>query len=227
MREIEAALLRDRLHVRGQSLLDAGCGTGGFLVWAVGTGAFDRLCGTDLSAEAIELAREIVPQAELHVASLDELPFDEASFDVAALQDVIQHVHEDAVTAGLRELRRVLRPDGVLLVRTNGARGLRRERADWRAYDADALGAELRRGGFTVLRVTYANAALSLLAEARGSRPRAPTAEQDGIPAQDTAASAALGRRLLALEARYLAKPGRRLPFGHSLLALASPEVAR
>ncbi len=50
------------------------------------------------------------------------------------------------VDAGLRELRRVLRPDGVLLVRTNGGRHARRERADWRLYDAGSLEGRARGG---------------------------------------------------------------------------------
>jgi SAM-dependent methyltransferase len=224
MREIEAALLGERLRTRGQSLLDAGCGTGAFLAWAVSTGAFDRLCGADLSAEAIELAREVVPQADLRVAPLGRLPFEDGAFDLVALEDVLQHVDEGEVGAGLGELRRVLRRDGVLLVRTNGARRARRERPDWRVYDPDALAVELRRGGFRVLRLTYANAALSALAAVRGRVPRAPTPALDGIPAGASGAKEAAASRLLDLEARYLAKPGRRLPYGHTLVALAAPE---
>ncbi len=224
MRQIEAALLAERLRRRGQSLLDAGCGTGGFLAWAAGTGSFARLCGTDVSPEAIEHAREAVPEADLRVAPLHELPFEDAGFDLAVCADVLQHVHEEEVDAGLRELRRVLRPDGALLVRTNGARRARHERADWRAYDAGALAAALEGAGFRVRRLTYANAVLSLLSAARGRTPHAPTAERHGLPRAELGAKASAGRRLLALEARYLAKPGRRLPYGHNLLALAEPK---
>jgi SAM-dependent methyltransferase len=223
MRRIEAALLGDRLRVSSQSLLDAGCGTGGFLAWAAEVGAFDRLCGADVSSEAIGLARKVVPQADLRVAPLQVLPFEEAAFDVAVLNDVLQHVHEDDVEPGLRELRRVLRPRGVLLLRTNGARQARRERADWRVYDPNTLETDLARGGFRVLRMTYANAALSLFSAACGQKPRAPTCGEDGLPAADGAVKEAVGSRLLALEARFLRKQGRRLPYGHSLLALAAP----
>jgi SAM-dependent methyltransferase len=225
MRGIEAALLGDRLGVRGQSLLDAGCGTGGFLAWASGLGSFERLCGTDVSPEAIELAREVVPGADLRVAPLHRLPFDDATFDVAVLNDVLQHVREDEVGAGLGELGRALRADGVLLVRTNGVRHARREREDWRAYDAEALAAELRRGGFRVLRLTYANMVLSLWAAVLGRAPTSPTSERDGIPEPGGAVKRALGSRLLAVEARYLAGPGRRLPYGHNLLAMAVPRA--
>ena len=125
-----------------------------------------------------------MPGAELHVAPVHELPFVDGSFDVAVLNDVLQHVAEAQVDPGLRDLRRVLRPDGVLLVRTNGGRRARRERADWRLYDADLLRGELEAAGFDVVRVTYVNTALSLWGAARGRTPTAPTPTTCGIPAQ-------------------------------------------
>ena len=224
MREIEAALLGDRLRMAGQSLLDAGCGTGAFLAWAAELGIFDRLSGTDISREAIEIARDVCPHADLHVAPLDRLPFEDRSFDLAVLEDVIQHVDEAEVAPGLEELRRVLRAEGTLLVRTNGARHARRERPDWRAYDPASLAATLQAGGFRVLRLTYANTVLSLLAAARGRGPHAPTSERHGIPAADGELTTAVGSRLLSLEARYLGAPGRKLPYGHTLLAVAEPD---
>lgn len=223
MREITAALLQERLARGHLSLLDAGCGTGGFLAWATGTGSFDRLCGVDISPEAVELARDAVPGAELHVAPVHELPFVDGSFDVAVLNDVLQHVAEAQVDPGLRDLRRVLRPDGVLLVRTNGGRRARRERADWRLYDADLLRGELEAAGFDVVRVTYVNTALSLWGAARGRTPTAPTPTTCGIPAQAGSGANVVGRTLLGLEARILRHSTLSLPYGHTLLALAVP----
>jgi SAM-dependent methyltransferase len=223
MLEIEAALLGDRLARTGQSLLDAGCGAGGFLAWARSIGTFDRLAGIDPSGEAIELARAALPNADLRVGSAHDLPFEDASFDLAVLNDVIQHVHENEVAQSLRELRRVLRPSGALLVRTNG--GLRgfRARDDWRKYDRHSLAQTLRRSGLDVERLTAANTALSLLAAARGRTPRAPTDVGHGIPVDRDGARARVGESLLRLEARYLRHPGRTLPYGHTLLALATP----
>ena len=45
MHEIAAALLADRLERPRLSLLDAGCGTGGFLAWAARRADVERLCG--------------------------------------------------------------------------------------------------------------------------------------------------------------------------------------
>ncbi len=224
MRQIEAALLAGRLDRDGLSLLDAGCGTGGFLAWAADRGGFARLCGVDASPEAIELARAVAPSAELRVARLERLPFPDGSFDVVVLEDVLQHVDEATLDAALAELRRVLRGDGVMVVRTNGARHARRERADWRAYDARSLGDELRRNGFRVVRLTHANVGFSLVAACLGRVPQAPSSETHGIPAPDGRVKSALGRLLLALEAAYLSRPGRSLPYGHNLLAVVTPE---
>jgi SAM-dependent methyltransferase len=221
MRSIAGALLDGRMH---GSLLDAGCGTGGFLAWAAENGAFTRLCGIDLSAEAVGLAREAVPAAELHAAPLDRIPFGDEEFDLAVSLDVLQHVPEGLVDTSLKELRRVLRPGGALLVRTNGDRVARKVRDDWRAYDPTALGAELRRAGFAVRRLTYANTVLSLAGAARGRRPQAPTGTSCGIPPVETGARAAVGRSLLELEARLVGSGGR-LPYGHTLFALAEREV--
>jgi SAM-dependent methyltransferase len=212
MRETAAALLGPRL--RG-ALLDAGCGTGGFLRFAADRRCCERLAGTDLSPEAVEAARRRVPEAELHVAPLHRLPFEDGSFDVAVLNDVLQHVHEDEVEPGLRELRRVLR--GPLLVRTNGACHGDSHRPDWRLYDARSLARDLERGGFRVERVTHANAIMSLA----GRKPRPPTRGTCGIPRVPGRVASAVGSSALSLERRWLAAGGS-LPYGHTLFALAT-----
>lgn len=224
MRSITAALLGDRLEASGMRLLDAGCGTGGFLRWALDRGSFAVAAGVDLGAAAIELARERVPEADLRTAPLASLPFEDASFELVVTSDVLQHVPEGDVAASLAELRRVLAPRGTLLLRTNGASRLRRERDDWRAYDRTTLRRALEGAGFACERVTYASMLLSLWGVVRGRAPHAPTEERDGIPRSEPGGlSTAVGGRLLALEAAYLRGPGRTLPYGHTLFAVAAP----
>jgi SAM-dependent methyltransferase len=184
---------------------------------------FVRLCGVDVSAEAIERARRELPEAELHVGPLTRVPFEDASFDIVALNDVLQHIDEEDVEASLRELRRVTRPDGALLVRTNGGRRASRPRRDWRLYDRAALAAELTRGGFRVERMSYANTVVSLTRAARGLTPTAPTDTTAGIPPPSGALATSIGSRLLALEAAYLGCTRTALPYGHTLLAVATP----
>ena len=219
---ITAALLGERLTRDGQRLLDAGCGTGGFLRWALTSGSFASAAGVDIGSAAIELAVESLPGVDLRAAPLRTLPFDDDSFDLVVSNDVLQHVPEGDVDASLSELRRVLAPYGTVLLRTNGSRRLRREREDWRAYDRSSLEGALERAGFTVERVTYANMVLSVYGALRGRSPHAPSEQRDGIPREPSRTVSALGGGLLAAEARWLARPGRSLPYGHTLFAVAS-----
>jgi SAM-dependent methyltransferase len=223
MRKVAASILGERLRRQHLQLLDAGCGTGGFLAWAYETGAFERLCGVDISPEAIEFAGHEVPAADVRVAPLDDLPFERGSFDLVTLNDVLQHVEEGVVRDGLCELRRVVREDGALLVRTNSGRRPRRERSDWRLYDESTLRSELEGAAFDVVRLTHANALLSVWGAARRRTPKAPTTTSCGIPSGAGSFANTVGGVVFALEARYLREPRRRLPYGHTLFALATP----
>lgn len=220
MRKASAALLGSRLAGNGSSLLDAGCGSGGFIAWISESWTFDRLCGVDLSPEAIALARQLCPRAELHVAPLHELPFEDAEFDVVVTNDVLQHVDDELVAPSLQELHRVLRASGTLLVRTNAARHARRERRDWRVYDEQLLRGELENAGFRIVRMTHANAVLGAIGSLRGNTPAAPTDTKCGIPVASGRLRGAIGRTVLGLEAACLRR-GLRLPYGHTLFALA------
>jgi SAM-dependent methyltransferase len=220
MWRISSALLGSHL-TRGGSLLDAGCGTGGFLRLALDAGHFDAVAGVDVAGAAVALARERVPEADIRVAALRELPFADDSFDLVVSNDVLQHVPEGDVAASLGELRRVLADRGTLLVRTNGSRTLRREREDWRAYDRASLRTQLENAGFAVERLTHANMVLSALGAALGRAPHAPSEQHHGIPrAAPGRLVSVLGRGLLSAEARWLAR-GRSLPYGYTLFALA------
>lgn len=220
MRNVSAALLESRMVDGGTSLLDAGCGSGGFIAWISETWAFDRLCGVDLSPEAIELARQVCPRAELHVAPLHALPFEDAEFDLVIANDVLQHVDDELVAPSLQELRRVLRANATLLVRTNAARNARRVRRDWRVYDEQLLRGDLQEAGFRVLRMTHANALLGAIGSFRGHAPAAPTDTTCGIPSASGRLRGGIGRTVLGFEAACLRR-GLRVPYGHTLFALA------
>jgi SAM-dependent methyltransferase len=227
MRRIAIELLRDTVTTKDLRLLDAGCGTGGFLAWASRHWQLASTAGVDVSSAAIAHARKRIPDADLRVGPLRSLPWPDESFDLAVTQDVLQHVAENELEQSVRELLRVLRPGGTLLVRTNGARRLRQEREDWRAFDRVTLVSLLERSGFTVQRATYANFLLSLWGLLHGGSPHAPDEQRDGIPFADpSSVRAAVGGRLLRAEARYLAYRWARLPYGHNLFALATRDEA-
>ncbi|WP_330255291.1 methyltransferase domain-containing protein [Nocardia sp. NBC_00565] len=101
-------------EVAGRSVLDAACGPGLYAEELVARGA--RVCGLDQSPRMVELARQRVPAGEFRVHDLadplDWLPDD--SVDLVLLALALEYV-DDRVTM-LRELRRVLRPDGALVL---------------------------------------------------------------------------------------------------------------
>ena len=92
--------------------LDLGCGAGAALEHAVATGA--RSAGIDPSPPMARRAAERVPGAEVKVGSAEEIPFPDASFDVAIAISTYHHWAD--AEAGLDEVRRVLAPGGRLLV---------------------------------------------------------------------------------------------------------------
>ena len=102
--------------VAGLRVLDAGCGGGRTSAWLVEQGA--DVVGLDASPELLRLARERLPSASFVLGDLAEpLPFEDGSFDVA-VAGLVMHYLRDWAPA-LRELRRVLRPDGVLVLSTH------------------------------------------------------------------------------------------------------------
>lgn len=220
MRALVFDLLGARVGQRG-ALLDVGCGTGGLLLDAQARG-FGPLAGVDPSPAAVAATRTAVPAADVRLAGAAALPFADATVAVVSCLDVLQHVERRELAQAVRELRRVLAPTGALVVRTNGGLRHREVRDDWRCFDARSLRLLLEEGGFRCERLTPVNALGSLVARARGDVPRAPTAASDGLPAPD-AAGGRLRYRVLRAEAVLVAHTPVRLPYGHTLVALATP----
>ena len=103
----------------GLSLLDAGCGPGTITVDLARRVAPGRVLGVDRSPDVLaQAAAHAVDQGvalEVQPADVYALPFPDASFDVVHAHQLLQHV-DDPVRA-LVEMRRVLRPDGLLAAR--------------------------------------------------------------------------------------------------------------
>ena len=93
----------------GDRVLDACCGTGDLAIAARRHGA-GSVVGLDFSEQMLERARRKAPELEWVQGDALALPFEDASFDAATVGFGIRNV--DDLEAGLRELRRVLRPGG-------------------------------------------------------------------------------------------------------------------
>jgi demethylmenaquinone methyltransferase/2-methoxy-6-polyprenyl-1,4-benzoquinol methylase len=94
----------------GDRTLDACCGTGDLAIAARAARA--EVVGLDFSERMLERARRKAPEIEFVHGDMLALPFDAGSFDSATVGFGVRNVED--LTAGIRELRRVLRPGGRL-----------------------------------------------------------------------------------------------------------------
>lgn len=104
---------------QGTSLLEVGVGRGEFLYNCWKKGAI--VTGIDYSRDAIDIARSHFPEAEanLGVADARKLPFEADSFDRVFSGDVIEHMTYEDGLAKLREMHRVLKPGGFMLLHSS------------------------------------------------------------------------------------------------------------
>ncbi len=112
---------------RGEKILDIGCGVGAFAFHTAKRGALSF--GIDYSYESIKIAVKLVgkfssvERCRLLVSDAISLPFKEASFDKVVAVDFIEHITSEEKDKLLREIRRVLKPEGIGLIFTpNGIR---------------------------------------------------------------------------------------------------------
>jgi SAM-dependent methyltransferase len=96
----------------GDRVLDLGCGTGNVSAVAVATGA--EVVGIDPSERLVGVARERVPDAELLVGSAEDLPFEDASFDVVI--SLFAVIFTPDPERAMAEIVRVLKPGGRALI---------------------------------------------------------------------------------------------------------------
>lgn len=93
-------------------MLDVGCGCGAML--AAGRALGLDACGLDISPVAVEQARGRVPGADVRVGPAEELPFGDGEFDLVTCMGSLEHVA--GPRQAVREMRRVVRPGGRLLL---------------------------------------------------------------------------------------------------------------
>jgi SAM-dependent methyltransferase len=151
----------------GESVLDVACGTGAVTAEALRRVApGGSVCGIDLSPDMLAVARRKLPDLDLREGRAEALPFKDAAFDVVTCQFGLMFF--DDREQALREMRRVLRPDGRVAVavwdrlertpgyaafteiieRHLGAEAGRPVRAAFALGDVDAVGGLMRAAGF-------------------------------------------------------------------------------
>lgn len=140
---------------RRPRILDVGCGTGANLMMLSQYGDAE---GVDVSEDALSFCRERGLE-KVTLGEAEKLPYEDGTFDLVTAFDVVEHIDDDL--AGLREMRRVLRPGGHVLLFVPTFMFLWGVQDDVsnhrRRYRMPELRSVLEKAGFEIERTTYAN----------------------------------------------------------------------
>jgi SAM-dependent methyltransferase len=98
--------------VRQGRALDVGCGPGALTTELVALLGAERVAAVDPSAPFADACSRRLPGVRIEVATAEELPFDDAAFDYALAQLVVNFMTDPV--AGVREMWRVTRPGGTV-----------------------------------------------------------------------------------------------------------------
>jgi len=103
----------------GDAVLEVGCGSGVFLRAVADRGA--RVAGIDAAAPLLDIARERVPEADLHAGDMQFLPFEDDEFDAVAGFNSFFFAAD--MVAALREAGRVAKPGAPIVIQVWGPPG--------------------------------------------------------------------------------------------------------
>lgn len=207
-------------------LLDVGCGSGATLEWFSSRHPDWRCLGVDVAWEGLRAVPPLRSGGAVRASAL-ALPVQSGSVDLIVSQDVLQHLPLNGgdLTA-LAEMRRVLKPGGALLLRTN-AQPVPRTADDpdfqFHRYDTGELRRKLISAGFGVERLGRVNAVLGLAEIPRERK----AFRETGRAYHGILAVPSSGRpRLDAVKRWWLSMEGRMVLRGWSL-PLGRTHVAR
>jgi SAM-dependent methyltransferase len=214
---------------RDALILDCGCGTGANVELL---NAYGRAFGFDLSETGPRLGRD-AGRTRLARASVTAAPFPGASFDLVTSFDVLYSLEDADERLAIAEMYRLVKPGGFALVNVAAMNLLRGDHSvlshEVRRYHRRQLRARLETAGFSIVRLTYTNAALFLplavlriLQRARGLRPESEVHQEISVPPE---AINMLMTGVVGLESLWLRWFD--VPFGSSLLCLARKPLAR
>ncbi|MBI3397175.1 class I SAM-dependent methyltransferase [Candidatus Woesebacteria bacterium] len=102
---------------KGKTLVDVGS-SNGLLIAKLSSSGIANFIGIDSNKVAINFARENINGAEFFVSSADDLPVKSDSVDIVTMFDVIEHLRVGGEVMALKEIGRILKQNGTLLLST-------------------------------------------------------------------------------------------------------------
>jgi SAM-dependent methyltransferase len=220
---VRPALARATAGLASPRILDCGCGTGSNLEMLR---PYGRAAGFDLTRVGTEFARS--HGHRVAQASISDIPFRSETFDLATSFDVFQVLPDPVEQSAIREMARVLKPGGHLLLHVaalailHGGHSVLSE--EKRRYTPSRLRALVESAGFRVERLTFDHfTLLPLILPVRlwhrfTAADTATTVSESEIAVPIAPVNAAL-TALVSLEA--VALRAVNMPIGSSLMVLA------
>lgn len=150
-----ASLVKE--YIQKKKVLDIGCWTGQ-LERLMGQQT-KELVGLEPNNKAVSVAKKVTPSVSFLVGTAEKLPFKKNSFDTVIFLDVIEHIPAQTELICLKEIYRVLKPKGILILSTNYKHliGVLFDPSFWvfghRHYGKDELKNMLTQTGFDTKRV--------------------------------------------------------------------------
>jgi ubiquinone/menaquinone biosynthesis C-methylase UbiE len=103
------------------AILDVGSGTGRLLSLLSNTNPDDDYVGVDPAEQMVSVAKRSYPNMRFLQAKAEHLPFEDNSFDLVFSTDSFHHWQDQM--QGLKEISRVVKPDGVVIIEDPFAAG--------------------------------------------------------------------------------------------------------
>ncbi len=214
-KEIIHFLLKKYVKNKRNKILDIGCGTGGMLEMLK---EFGDVKGVDVSTDAIKFSRKYFKNAIFKGRLPNEIPFQNSSFDLISLLDVLEHTEDDLKS--LKKVYDLLKDKGVLVLTVPAYKLLWNDldlmSGHKRRYVSLNLKKKVQKAGFKVQKISYFNSLLfPIVALIKRFKKGDPKSEFLLLPPTINS----LLKKIFSIEKYIILKS--RIPFGASIILIA------
>ncbi len=151
-----------RMISKVESVLNIGAGSGEVEKRVFGKNDKSEWYGTDISPQSIKNLKKNFPKGKFIKENITKLPFKKNRFDAVIVLDVLEHISPKNIFIALKEIKYVLKQNGILIVSVPLNEGLQEmvdsgynPNAHVRVYTPELIKAELTLVGFSIQREEY------------------------------------------------------------------------